>query len=67
MLCPYNTNVRIPHQLAIKPAGCFHVRQFTRQMLAASWGEPEVHCHVVIKKQNALRLTASVECTVNRI
>ena len=68
MLCPYNTNVRIPHQLAIfTPAGCFHLKQFTRQMLAALWDEPEVHCHAVVTKHSGHTLTISVQCTVNRI
>ena len=32
----------------------------TKQMLAGSWGQPEVYCHVVVKKHSACRLTVSV-------
>ena len=42
-------------------------RIYTRQMLAALWGEPEVHRHVVVKKHNACRLAVSVQHAVNRI
>ena len=38
---------------------------YTGQMLAASWGEPEVHHHAVVK-HSAYRLTVSVQYTANR-
>ena len=33
---------------------------YTGQMLAASWGKPEVHCHVIVKNHSTCRLTVSV-------
>ena len=54
MLCPYNTNVRIPHQIAIYTCWLFPSKAIykTDMMLAASWDEPEVHCHAVVTKHS---------------
>ena len=39
---------------------------YTRQILAALWGEPEVY-RLVVKKHSACRLTVSVQHAINRI
>ena len=46
---------------------CIHTTcMYTGQMLAALWGEPEVHHHAIVK-HSACRLTVSVQHIVNRI
>ena len=42
------------------------IHMYTGQMLAASWGEPEVH-HYAVVKHSACRLTVSALHIVNRI
>ena len=47
------------------------ILHITRQMLAASWGEPEAYCPAAVKTHAApvdcIKQTVSVQCAVNRI
>ena len=55
------------HKYSILTPQIQDIHIHTRQILLASWGEPEVYHHVVVKKHSARRLTVSVQRTVNRI